>query len=133
MQIEKRISYIKYVIRELSFKQYEGELREELNVIDLELGYSQPKLSHIKDNNLAIISSKEAFFLECRLDVGFNANDAGIKEINEFKNLVNDNKNYFTKYIQGAINSIILDTMKNTAYSLNEIFELPTFSYDMNE
>lgn len=68
-----------------------------------------------------------------RLDVGFNANDAGIKEINEFKNLVNDNKNYFTKYIQGAINSIILDTMKNTAYSLNEIFELPTFSYDMNE
>ncbi|HHV7010330.1 TPA: hypothetical protein ACUM0S_001904, partial [Haemophilus influenzae] len=67
MQIEKRISYIKYVIRELSFKQYEGELREELNVIDLELGYSQPKLSHIKNNNLAIIplkfklSSKEAF------------------------------------------------------------------------
>nr|DAU78696.1 MAG TPA: hypothetical protein [Caudoviricetes sp.] len=139
MQIEKRISYIKYVIRELSFKEYEGELREELNVIDLELGYSQPKLSHIKDNNLAIIplkfklSSKEAFFLECRLDVGFNANDAGIKEINEFKNLVNDNKKYFTKYIQGAINSIILDTTKNTAYSLNEIFEVPTFSYDMNK
>ena len=34
MQIEKRISYIKYVIRELSFKEYEGELREELNVIE---------------------------------------------------------------------------------------------------
>ena len=44
--------------------------------------------------------------------MGFNANEAGIKEINEFKNLVNDNKKYFTKYIQGAINSIILDTTK---------------------
>lgn len=136
MQIEKRISYIKYVIRELSFKQYEGELKEELNLIDLELGYSQPKLLNIKDNNLAIIplkfklSSEEAFFLECRLDVGFNANDAEIKAINEFKNLVNNHKNYFTKYIQGAINSVISDTTKNTAYRLNEIFEVPTFSYD---
>ncbi|MCQ9120983.1 hypothetical protein BKG95_02485 [Rodentibacter pneumotropicus] len=134
MLINKEIQYLRYVVRELSFKESKED-KKELENLTINLGYSSPIIESNDGKNIAImpftftLKGDEAFSLTCKLQLGFGLQERP-KDEEVFKEIVNKESEYFSKYIENAINKIISSTLINTAFNINEVFDIPKFSYN---
>ena len=132
MSINKKAPYIKYLVRELSFKQSKSE-NQDFENLTLDLGYSSPIIEVNNKKNIVIMPFKftlkgeTAFTLTCELQVGFELTEKRSEE--EFRQLVNKEPEYFSKYIENAINKIISSTLANTAFNTDDVFDIPIFTY----
>lgn len=133
MSINKKIPYIKYIVRNLSFSQNNEDENQEFEKLSLELGYSDPTIETNSDRGVAVmpfkftLNGEEAFSLSCEFQIGFNITEKLDKE--QFKQIVNEESDYFSKYIENAISKIISNTLANTAFNIDEVIDIPKFSY----
>lgn len=133
MPINKKIPYLRYIVRDLSFKESNDDKKEFEN-ITIDLGYSSPIIESNEEKRVAIMPFKftlkgeKAFTLTCELQLGFELLEE-IKDEKAFKQIVNKESEYFSKYIENAINKIISSTLANTAFNIDEVFDIPAFSY----
>lgn len=132
----KKAQYIRYIVRDLSFTQSVVDDKKNSENFTIKLGYSSPIIdpSHNDEKNVVAMPFKfdlraeGAFQLKCTLDIGFKLMD-DINTTEDFKNIVNNDPEYFTKYIENAINKIISSTLSNTAFNIDDVFDIPKFSY----
>lgn len=132
--INKKVPYIRYIVRDLSFKEGTVDNKQEFENFTIDLGYTSPTIE--SENGVSVVimpfkftlKAEEAFTLTCRLDLGFELIDK-LNDEDEFKQIVNNEPEYFSKYIENAINKIISGTLVNTAFNIDEVFDIPKFSY----
>ncbi|HDR1354572.1 hypothetical protein ACFHYN_02695 [Pasteurella multocida] len=138
MQVEKEISYIRFIVRELSFEQFKDGSKKQANEVSelkLKLGYGEPSIEQRKQNKFVampfkcLLQDESNFTLSCLFDLGFEVPES-VNTAEEYKKIVNENKEYFLKYIKDSINKIISSAMQNTAFQINEVFDIPPFEYN---
>lgn len=133
MPSTNNVLYLKYIVRDLSFTQSSKDEDQEFEDLSLNLGYSSPTIEKIDDSYIAIMPFKfdlkggNAFSLSCELNIGFSLPEQ--KSEDQFKHIVNQDSEYFSKYINNAINKIISDTLSHTAFKVDEVFDTPEFCY----
>lgn len=133
MSINKKIPYIKYIVRNLSFTQNHEDENQEFENLSLELGYSDPIIETNSEGDVAVmpfqftLKGEEAFSLTCEFQIGFSITEKTDEE--KFKQIVNEESEYFSKYIENAVSKIISNTLTNTAFDIDEVLDIPNFYY----
>ena len=137
MSIKEHLEYLNFYIKNLSVNliaDIEKFSNDQVKV-DISLGFAEPRIIEEENNLVAVFPyrlefrSSDQVSIDSEFFIGFAIKSDSIRNLEDLKSLVNENKDEFVKYITRTINQLIDNALEHTNIRFEEQFAIEPLNY----